>query len=195
MGNRHSTGSRTIAYIIDMIILSIFSGILVGFGVGNETTVFGFTSRQLSYWQQTLLYLIYFVGFAVLNQGVTIGKIVMGLAVYKFDSSELTQNQLIIREVLKVIFMPIVLISILLVLFRSDNKSLHDLLMDTIVLKGGKQVKTPPNFHRERPQNNDNQYYEDTYNTSEYYDDPAEKEYSDPLENEPYKKKDEDYYE
>ena len=111
-------GIRLVAFIIDYLCLQIVSTFLINLGLGVTITFLDMEFTFLTYWQLLLMYIIYFVGFALFNNGVTIGKMIIGLKVVKADYTKLSSNKLLIREIVKAVFMPISLISFIVAIFR-----------------------------------------------------------------------------
>jgi uncharacterized RDD family membrane protein YckC len=124
-------GKRFVAYLIDGILIGVVGSILGGLGIGgtaDPSNLFDVTNYIGSY----LSALIYYLAFAYFNNGVTVGKMVFKLSI-KSDGGSLDKSKLMIREALKVLLMPIVLISFIVCLVNDDRKSIHDLLVNTVV--------------------------------------------------------------
>lgn len=148
MKYEHDLGLRAVAYIIDSIVIGIFSNIFSGITRIGMTAWQTFSFRDLSdFWDEGVWFLLYFVLFAVFNQGITIGKMATNQVVLTGDQTEVSKTNLIIRELIKVALMPIIMINFLIVLFREDNRSIHDMLTDTIVLQ---ELKTKPTEFEEQ---------------------------------------------
>ena len=161
-------GNRVIAFIIDSIIVGIISSIL--------TSVYGvIAGLPTSFWIGSELgtedvwtiitFAGYYVIFAITKQGRTFGKLAMNLEVRYDDDREIPQDKLIVRELLKSVLMPVSFISFLFVVFREDNKSLHDLVMDTNVFDEVKETARPfeqrePIKPKERSDDPFDDYYE-----------------------------------
>ena len=168
MNQERSIGYRILAYFIDGLIIGLLRSVLTMAGLGVQVEIFGVVSRQLTTLQNMLLIMVYFVGFAVFNQGLTFGKLALNLKIKTTDGNQPSHNQVIIREAVKAILMPISLISFIICLVRDDRKALHDMIADTIVVRMIQGNET---------------VYRDTTSKSE----------TDPLEDE-YKVNDDDYY-
>ena len=197
MYENRKIGIRLVAYIVDILIVAGLSTIITGFGVGETQVIFDVTITQLTYWQSFLLYLIYFVGFSIFNEGITVGKMVTGVTIVSIDGETLTQNKLILRETIKSVFMPISFISFFVALIREDKRAIHDLFVDSCVIKESKEVADPYNLrgtqdYESKPryqdpldrESNQSVRRERQFNTpDDYYDDPADKmEDVDPLD-------------
>lgn len=173
---------RFVAFFIDIFLLSMLSTFLISLGLGEDIElIFGITTRSLTFWQETLLYTIYFVGFVLFNNGVTIGKSVMKLSIKGKEFGELSQNRMIVREVVKVFLLPISFISFIVCLLRPDNKSLHDMIMNTYVVRKTEKFSNPYNVRPELKETYD--LRKEDLLGSDYYDDPAEKDTFDDFEN------------
>lgn len=151
MNYEYSLGSRVLAFLIDMFILGIISTFLISLGLGTVVEYLPeLQIKTLNYWQEMLLYIIYFVGFAVFNNGITIGKMLLKLKVTGPGHEKLEQNRLIFREIIKCFLMPISFISFIIVLLKEDKKSIHDMIMNTYVVKPVKEVKDPYNLRQDK---------------------------------------------
>lgn len=133
-------GLRLVAFIIDYLCLQIVSNFLINLGVGVQITLFDVKFVVLSYWQSILLYFIYFVGFALFNKGTTVGKMILNLKIVQTDFEPLSGNKLIVREIFKVVFMPICVVSFVVSIVNTDNKAIHDMLIDSIVVKEKRSI-------------------------------------------------------
>ena len=187
MKYENKMGIRFVAFLIDIIILRILASILINLGLGVEYNIFGVVVKELTYWQDLLLYLVYFVGFAVFMKGSTLGKMILGLKVLQTNYEELTDTKLIIREVVKALLMPISLVSFIVAAFSAENKSIHDLLLDSVVVKELNYVQKPRVSNDDIGQGNSPDRLHDFNEPDDdyYYDDPADKEYVDPLDDDP----------
>ena len=127
----HCMGKRFVAYLIDGILIGVVGSILGGLGIGgtaDPSNLFDVTNYIGSY----LSALIYYLAFAYFNNGVTVGKMVFKLSV-ESDGGSLDKSKLMIREAVKVLLMPIVLVSFIVCLVNDDRKSIHDLIANTVV--------------------------------------------------------------
>lgn len=185
MQYRHSVGTRVLAFMIDTFILRAVTQVLLSFGLGITVQTFFGEVETLTFWQETLLYIVYFVGFAIFNKGLTVGKMVLKLKVTTSGYEDLDQNRLIVREIIKVVLMPISFVSFIVMMFHSQRKSIHDMIMNTFVVKEETQIQDPYNLRQERPdvvnrRNEDvlsDDYYEgideeesNSYNEDDYYE-------------------------
>jgi|LGVF01.2.fsa_nt_gb uncharacterized RDD family membrane protein YckC len=187
-------GPRLVAFIIDLLCLQILSSFLINLGLGVEYNVFGLVIEELPYWTNLLLYLIYFVGFGVFNNSATIGKMILGLKVLQSDYEKLPESKRLLREVLKAVFMPFSIISFIVAIISAENKSIHDLIFDSVVVRERNYVQNPYNSNNVNKPEKQSDHIKDfnTPNDEIYYDEPVKKEYIDPLD-ENYKIDDDDY--
>jgi uncharacterized RDD family membrane protein YckC len=137
----HSLPKRFLALLIDSMIVGIILSLLkTVFGVFNDFPQGFWFVFKIGYkdWWSIFAFGLYYLYFAAKYNGITIGKASLNLVVLKDDYSELSRNDLIQRELLKALIMPISIISAIFVLFREDHKALHDLLHHTIVIVDSK---------------------------------------------------------
>lgn len=133
---KKSIGLRLIAYIIDFLLLYILGGILhVIFGLGtlrSTSTSFNFS---LNWFELFIVAFIYFMLFAILTNGKTIGKLITKVEIRNNNLELVERKTIILREFIKSLFILFSIISFIVVLVREDRKSLHDLVVDTIVIR------------------------------------------------------------
>ncbi|KRG12041.1 RDD family protein [Lederbergia galactosidilytica] len=136
-------GSRTVAFIIDNIIISIAMVIimLVGFLLVYAISEIPFMSDAISY-----LFVFMIIGLFLLNYGYfvvleffwggkTIGKKIMGIRVIQENGQSITFLSSFIRNLLLIIdSLPYYLVGLLMVFFHPKKKRLGDLLAGTIVV-------------------------------------------------------------
>ncbi|MCO5234325.1 MAG: RDD family protein [Chitinophagales bacterium] len=133
--NYASFGSRFIAYIIDAIIItiilnifSLITGILFNFEMFKVITSPGSIMALL-------ISISYFAYFETGTYQATLGKKVMGLKVIKQDGKPLTKAESIFRFFAKMLSAFIFLIGYIMILFDDKNRSLHDRIANTYVIK------------------------------------------------------------
>lgn len=68
-----------------------------------------------------IILVLYFIVFQIYNNGQTIGKKIMGIRIVKYDDSELTMNNMIIRE----LFNNLILLNILVCTFVLMGKDVY----------------------------------------------------------------------
>lgn len=133
---KHDFGNRAVAFIIDSIIVGIASSILQAFiNIGSGSGSFIGINVELGTNDllTIVVYIVYFVYFASAQDGMTLGKQAMRVEIRFTDGTKMPSKKLVQRELLKAVLMPISIISLILVIFRDDNKSIHDIVMDTLV--------------------------------------------------------------
>ena len=128
--------TRFWAYVIDLIIVSSISGILikplfriVDFPISNP----GFLLFSPYKVALLILFLTY---FAVMTKifSQTVGKMILGIKVIRTDSSNLTWGNILFREVIGRFISKLLTIPYLLVIFMPKKEALHDLFADTYVI-------------------------------------------------------------
>lgn len=78
---------------------------------------------------------------AIIGDGKTIGKLIFGISVVssvtfqEISPSRLMLRELVIRNLLETILIIPMIVSMVLVIFHKQSKSIHDLLAKTIVIK------------------------------------------------------------
>ena len=132
---KKSIGLRSLAFLIDFIMIYVVAGIMyLIFGFGtleiNET---GFV-YNLSLIEITLVSLIYFLLFALVMKGKTIGKLITRIEIKGIDLQEVSLKKIILREFIKSILIIISFISYIMLL-SNRKKSIHDLIVDTMVVR------------------------------------------------------------
>lgn len=127
--------SRFVSYFIDAIIIGIVGSILMSLGLGDTYMIANIEVTTLPYWQNMLVLMVYYVGFAVFNEGVSIGKLVTGIRITDVNHNPLPQNMLILRAFIKSILIPIGVISFIILLVRDDKRTIHDLFVGSVVCK------------------------------------------------------------
>lgn len=134
---KKSIGGRLLAYIIDSLIIFIFVGGILNllFGIGEYYIgSLGF-NFNLQWHELALASLIYYLPIAIWNEGKTIGKMLINVEVRNSSLGIVDKKSIIVRELIKSLLQIISLISFIFVLVRKDRKSIHDLFVDTIVIR------------------------------------------------------------
>lgn len=190
---------RLVAYIIDIIIVSVISSLLTVPMIDNKAItklqnesnkiINNYTEKKidfktymhqsidLSYEQEKAMGLanivtifivvLYFVVYQLYKDGQTIGKKVMKIKILKNDDSELTMNDMIIRELINSSILATILIAfitlfgknyylgamavellqnllifvtIFMIVIRKDGRGIPDMLANTKVINLGKEV-------------------------------------------------------
>lgn len=145
----HDFGKRAVAFIIDSIIVGIVSSIIqmiISIGSGSVSFIGVNVSIGADDALSIVIYILYYLYFATQNEGITFGKQAMNLEIRYASGAPLPRKKLIEREILKAVLMPISIISLILVLVRDDDKSLHDMVMDTLVYTSDSLTNQEPDI-------------------------------------------------
>lgn len=128
---------RMLAYFIDGLVIGGLTGVLARAGI--EFTVdfsIGFNSGVYSKTIPALVSsAIYFLVFAYFNEGKTVGKSLLHMGVESLDGGALERSKLMFREGVKVLLLPLSVISFIICIFTPQRLALHDLIMNTVVVK------------------------------------------------------------
>jgi uncharacterized RDD family membrane protein YckC len=127
---------RLVAVIIDILIVAIPLGILVGI-----ITVASGTTNPQSYahssvfsWGTLFVEWLYFI-IMTHTKGATLGKMLVGITVKSANGQPLSIGQIILRETLGRIIAGIILcIGYILAAFTSKKQGLHDMIAKTVVV-------------------------------------------------------------
>jgi uncharacterized RDD family membrane protein YckC len=120
--------TRTLATIVDFVILAIVGGILNGIVFGGDQV----RGNGLS----TLLGLAYFLYFwSSYGHGQTVGNRVLSIRVVKTDGSELTLVDAFIRYVGLILSFLCVFIGVIWVAFDANKQGWHDKIASTYVVR------------------------------------------------------------
>lgn len=138
-------GSRFLAYLIDIILLSVV-GIGVSFALGEgigtgdadatslETLIAPYYS--FSFYINMLIVLFYFTFFEASNAHATLGKQALGIKVIKADGGEITTSGALIRNLTKtLLYYTYIGILTYLMVFTSSRRTLHDMAGGTRVVQ------------------------------------------------------------
>lgn len=173
MKQKQDLGLRFVAYLIDSLVVSIIGSIFT-FATIRPSFEFGFDIEfGVQYIDEIVFFAIYYIGFVFYNGGQTLGKLATNQKIVSYSGEPLERNKLLLREVMKVLFLPVAFVSFLFALFRDDNKTLHDLLVDTIVVVEKQPAKEPPKQPTSKPQSDDDDPFKDVYKTDrkdDYYE-------------------------
>lgn len=127
-GEKAGFGIRVVAFVIDCIILGIFTGIL------NSILFAGDTVRGNGL--NTLVGLAYFMYFwSSYGQGLTVGNRILKLRVVKTDGSELTLTDSFLRYVGLILSFLCLFIGVIWVAFDANKQGWHDKIASTYVVK------------------------------------------------------------
>ncbi len=135
---------RSIAYVIDYIIITIFQMPLAF--IFDITLISGFNKENLPiYLAQLLLFIILLFGFFTIHflyfaycyehWGTSIGKRLFNLAVTNDSGKKLTYEETFKRELTLKILLFFIPFTGIMMIFRKDQKMLHDVLAKQKVFK------------------------------------------------------------
>ena len=116
---------RLVAFIIDAIILMVPNGIIE---VAIDSTLAQLVLRLL-------VSALYFVGFWVLNEGATPGKMALGLKVQRTDGGAMEAGPALLRWIGYYVSAIILLIGFIMVAFTPRKQGLHDYIAGTVVVR------------------------------------------------------------
>ena len=120
--------TRTVATIIDGVLVSIVSAILGAILSGGDPTRSNGVSLVVG-----LAYYLYF--WSSYGHGQTLGKRALSIRVVKTDGSELTLVDAFVRYVGWIISFLVVLLGVLWVIWDPDKQGWHDKIAKTYVVK------------------------------------------------------------
>ncbi|MDY3006575.1 RDD family protein [Anaerococcus sp. AGMB00486] len=124
---------RLVAFTIDSIITSSIASIIITiFSVSSEYTLMGLEVRLL---MTTVISLFYFFILTYLNNGQTLGKMVVGIRVISLYDEKLSFFDCLIREVFVRYIQNFLKILYLIIGFNQNKQSLADIMADTVVIK------------------------------------------------------------
>jgi len=126
---------RLAAFIGDLLIIGFIIGIGVEVMWGWDT----YSDEEAALRQTGLLMRLAYPAVLVAIWRTTVGKRLFGLYVVRSDGSRVGPGRALARS-LAALFSDLILgIGYLMVLFREDNRGLHDLICDTVVVRRRKQ--------------------------------------------------------
>ena len=139
---------RFVAYMIDALIVTAVSVLLIGIVVGavivtDETLDLekpgGFVLGAVFLAIAALIVInwLYEALMTSSPRGATLGKMALGLRIVRFDGTQLSFGRATARHFAKAIATPAVplLIGYLMAAFTNRKRALHDILADTLVIK------------------------------------------------------------
>jgi uncharacterized RDD family membrane protein YckC len=133
----NNTQKRRIgAFIIDAIVIGFFATFAENiFSLFDEK--FSFDALGLTFYYKfsfsILFYVFYFVLFDLINNGVTLGKMIFKIKVVFLDETELPKVTRLKRSLLKVVGIVILPIAVLL-FFLNNFFTIHDHFCQTITI-------------------------------------------------------------
>lgn len=135
-----SFGKRFIALIIDLLIISVISGILgTVFGVGSAESIQAmaagdFTAMASVFASSSLLNLFYFALMESSEKQATVGKMAMKMIVVEKDGSRISIIRGAIRYIGKIVSGFILCFGFIMAAFTSKKQGLHDMIASTYVI-------------------------------------------------------------
>lgn len=120
-----SIGSRFVAFLIDSVIVAVPMTIASSIIPVIGGVVFWFFYAPI---------------FESSSARATLGKYVMGLQVTDLSGGRITLRAAIIRNLLKLVSLAFLFIGFLFALFTARKQAVHDLLAETLVLNGGREL-------------------------------------------------------
>ena len=144
-------GPRFGAYLIDVIVIRGFTGLLFNiymlFGFWNSGARFGLYNIS-----DVLVYLLYFMLFTKFAKGRTLGKMIFGLQVVSLNQETLTWTDVFIREFVGRYIQKKIKLLYLVLFITEKKQTLADVFTDTAVISERAYFEL-----REYLPNNDNQ--------------------------------------
>jgi uncharacterized RDD family membrane protein YckC len=128
---------RFVAYLIDFVILAIVQiPLAIVFGVSMfETTDTG-VSYSATDFLSLLIGVAYFAGFEGSEKQATPGKMALGLVVTNERGGRISFARAVGRYFAKILSALILLIGFIMVAFTERKQGLHDMLAQTLVVRG-----------------------------------------------------------
>lgn len=128
-----SFGIRFLAYIIDMIIVSaLFTIIKFFIPLGEDVKFMGLGILASL---NIIISLAYFTITSLITRGQSLGKIITGLRVVSLDGFDLSNSQILIREIAGRYVQNKLIFLYALALFTPKKQTLIDLFTDTAVVR------------------------------------------------------------
>lgn len=139
---------RVGAFLIDWIILTVVISVLQGItrinmGVNYSASVGDLVAASGTTPASTpgsiiaiLIYLAYFAGLESSSWQATVGKKALGLIVVDTSGNRISLGRAIGRFFAKFLSVLILMIGYIMVAFTQKKQGLHDMLADTLVVKG-----------------------------------------------------------
>lgn len=134
-----SFSQRFLAYLIDIVLIRairsvIFSSYELG-GFFNNGSSFGLFSITGAF-----IYFLYFILLTKLNQGQTIGKMVLGLRVLLLSNEQLNWSDVIYRELISRYIQNKIKLLYFFIFFTKKKQTMADLISDTVVVSEKKYL-------------------------------------------------------
>ena len=120
---------RAVAALIDSVLLLIATAFFTGVVLEQDTYSNGTASNTLNP--------IIILGYGILMVAVfsgTVGKLLLGMRIVRTDGSRVSLGRATLRYFAQLLSIFTLLIGYVMVAFRKDKRSLHDLVADTVVI-------------------------------------------------------------
>ena len=128
---------RFVAYLIDFVVLIIVQiPVAIVFGVSLTDSFSGTTDFGVPDLVSLIIGIAYFVGIESYEKQATPGKMALGLIVTDLQGRRLTPLRAVGRYFAKILSAMILLIGFIMVAFTERKQGLHDLLAQTLVVRG-----------------------------------------------------------
>ena len=155
--NYASFGARLLALIIDMIVIGVLQGLVVGpiltmLGLGIASSV-GASGGEISEEQAvgmigaaiaavgsimllaSIISLLYFAVMESSKAQASVGKLALGIKVTDMEGNRISFGKGLLRSIGKIISEMICFIGYLMALFTDKKQALHDMIANTLVVK------------------------------------------------------------
>lgn len=125
---------RVVALVIDTILLTLATAVLAAvFLQQNYFETFETETWTAGDSLSVLLSVAYSILMVVVFSG-TVGKLVLGMRIVRTDGSRVSLGRATLRYFAQLLSIFTLLIGYVMVAFRKDKRSLHDLVADTVVI-------------------------------------------------------------
>ena len=127
---------RTAALVIDSVVLTIATAILAAVALQqNYFETFG--SETVDWTAGDTLSVLLSIAYGILMVAAlsgTIGKLILGMRIVRTDGTRVSLGRAALRYVAQILSVLTIFIGYVMVAFRQDKRSLHDLIADTAVI-------------------------------------------------------------
>lgn len=127
---------RTIAFLIDLLVISIVSGILLG-----VISTLSKSAEEIALYFTVIPFVVFYsLAFEQLNNGQSLGKLALRLRVIRADGEKANFLDYVMRWVFRALDIYFTLggVAVLCVVSSRNNQRIGDLLANTIVVNVGK---------------------------------------------------------
>lgn len=131
MGETNCLGRRVVAFLIDWMIIGYIAGAMAALGILEIKVVDGGIPNALWFY---LIVLVYYLSFVFINRGRTAGKMLLQLEISTPELGFVYKYKLALREIVKVVLLPVSILSLGLSLTNMEHRSFHDIISGTTVV-------------------------------------------------------------